>query len=430
MDEARTDDEGCDRPMTASKRPSRGAQLATERALGRGGALVVSGLLVGIAGPALALVLVGQLTDSLVAMYGSACLVTGVAGTLTAVAVQRARRVGGARPWGRLAALVGAVICLVGLVPSHVEPPAGPVAGLRFWQLETGSRIAYVRVPAHGPPAGRRPPLLYLHGGPGVSEMADAVAFFGRLAQTGRDVYVYDQLGAGRSGRLVDPRGYAVDRAVADLEAIRRRIHAAQVGLIGHSWGATLAAAYMARHRDRVERVALSSPATLVPRADMGVSPVSRLSVGEKVGLYARTARPRSLAAYTLTITRPAAARAFAGDAEMDRRFSALFGRSRPGLLCDGRLADRISVDGVGHYANQLTAKYGGRPDPLPALRHDPAPALVLHGPCDYERHAGDAAGSFPHARFVEIPGAGHQTYVEQPRRVMNVLETFFDTSR
>jgi hypothetical protein len=41
-------------------------------------------------------------------------------------------------------------------------PPA-PVAGQRFWELLTGSRVAYVRVPAEGRP--RPTPIIFLHDG-------------------------------------------------------------------------------------------------------------------------------------------------------------------------------------------------------------------------------------------------------------------------
>ena len=77
-------------------------------------------------------------------------------------------------------------------------------------------------------------------------------AWYASLAQRGFDVYVYDQTGSGLSARLNDPRAYTVARHVADLEAIRQTIGAARMILIGDSWGATLAANYIAAHPDRV----------------------------------------------------------------------------------------------------------------------------------------------------------------------------------
>jgi DNA-binding CsgD family transcriptional regulator len=121
---------------------------------------------------------------------------------------------------------------VVALLPLHDRaiPPA-PVPGQAFWELPTGSRIAYVKVPAVGP---RRPaPIVFLHGGPGVADMAGDAAYFGQLARDGYDVWVYDQVGVGRSARLHDPTGYSVGRDAADLEAIRQRIGAQRLILIG-----------------------------------------------------------------------------------------------------------------------------------------------------------------------------------------------------
>src|SRR5215203_5968583 len=140
-------------------------------------------------------------------------------------------------------------------------PPA-PVEGQRFWELPTGSRIAYVRVPAEG--RARVAPIIFLHGGPGVPDMEGDARYFGRLARDGFDVYVYDQVGRGRSSRLDDPRDYTLQRDVSDLEEIRAKIDAERVILIGHSYGGTLAAAYAASHPKHVAKIVLSS--RMIPR--------------------------------------------------------------------------------------------------------------------------------------------------------------------
>jgi proline iminopeptidase len=81
-----------------------------------------------------------------------------------------------------------------------------PVEGQRFWELSTGSRIAYFRIPAEG--RAREAPVIFLHGGPGTPDMKGDSQYFGRLAKDGFDVYVYDMVGRGRSHRLADSRGY------------------------------------------------------------------------------------------------------------------------------------------------------------------------------------------------------------------------------
>jgi hypothetical protein len=103
----------------------------------------------------------------------------------------------------------------------------GPApAGVRYWNLPTGSRLAYLEVPAKGP--ARPDPIIVVGGGPGEEDAADTsqTRFFGQLSHPGYDVYFYDQLGSGLSARLADPAGCTVARQVADLDAMRQRVGA------------------------------------------------------------------------------------------------------------------------------------------------------------------------------------------------------------
>jgi pimeloyl-ACP methyl ester carboxylesterase len=75
-----------------------------------------------------------------------------------------------------------------------------------------------------------------------------------------RGVSPVEEVGRGRSRRLADPRGYTLGRDVADLEAIREKIGAERVVLIGHSYGGTLASAYAASHPERVAKMVLGMP--------------------------------------------------------------------------------------------------------------------------------------------------------------------------
>jgi proline iminopeptidase len=223
-----------------------------------------------------------------------------------------------------------------------------PVEGQRFWELPTGSRIAYVRVPAVGD--ARETPIVFLHGGPGVQDMRGDSEYFGRLARDGFDVYVYDMVGRGRSRRLEEPRGYTLKRDVADLEAIREKIGAERIVLIGHSYGGTLASAYAASHPGRVAKMVLSSPGDPSPTAG-GASMLFRLDTEQKRGVYALLLPPRPLLAYALLQVNPEAAHAFAGDAEMDARFDRVYNQTRPALHCEGK-PPGPRLHGLGFYAH------------------------------------------------------------------------------
>src|ERR671910_10670 len=65
------------------------------------------------------------------------------------------------------ALVVGAFAWTALLPMDDPRLPPAPVAGQRFWELPTGSRIAYVRLPARG--RARATPVVFLHGGPGLA---------------------------------------------------------------------------------------------------------------------------------------------------------------------------------------------------------------------------------------------------------------------
>ena len=211
-------------------------------------------------------------------------------------------------------------------------PPA-PVQGQQVWQLSTGSRSPTCggRRRQCPPDAGHR-----LARRPRRPDMKGDAGYFGQLAQDGFDVYVYDQVGRGRSSRLADPRGYTLERDVADLEAIRREIGAERMILIGHSSGGKLAAAYAAANPEHVAKMVLSAPEDPCARRSHHEHgwPVEPSRAARGLRLATPAAR---LLGYTLLQVNPQAAYAFAGDAEMDARFDLVYNRTRPALHCAGK---------------------------------------------------------------------------------------------
>ena len=140
----------------------------------------------------------------------------------------------------------------------HVVPAVR--ANTQYWSLPTGSRIAYS---LYQPPAGvpvRPEPIVFVHGGPGLSAFDTDHAFYRQFTQDGFRVYLYDQAGSGLSDRLPHVADYTVERFVADIEAIRQQIGAERLILIGHSMGGTLIAHYAAAHPDHVAKLIFHSP--------------------------------------------------------------------------------------------------------------------------------------------------------------------------
>ncbi|WP_160150476.1 alpha/beta fold hydrolase [Nonomuraea solani] len=347
--------------------------------------------------------------------------------------------------WGRwLRALVvlgveAAVVWQVStatLNPAAGQPPPAKVAGQREWRLTTGSELAYVRrAPKR---VTRAEPVVFLHGGPGVADLAANAAFYGRLASAGFQVYVYDQLGAGRSARLTDPGGYGLTRDVADLEAIRRTVGADRLNLVAQGYGAQLAAAYLAEHPDRVARAVLYSPAGLSPgRTTTGRTSTDRPGSTALLGPAgmlgpAGVPDPRTLALSTLLRVDPQAAHAFAGDHELDAHLTLI--RHQTSHPCPAPTAPAASKspapskaagpfdgsesqgDVVGGYVG-----WAGRLTPS-SLRSDlagvKAPVLVVKGACDEQSWS--AAMAYRHA----LP-TSRFTYVTDSAAYLTALRTF-----
>ncbi|MFI7465824.1 alpha/beta fold hydrolase [Nonomuraea sp. NPDC049646] len=306
--------------------------------------------------------------------------------------------------WLRAALILAVEVAVVWRVADATltPPPApaaapSPVAGQREWRLPTGSRLAYARV---APKRVTRPePVVFLSGASGLADLAADPAFYRRLAADGHEVYVYDRVGSGRSARLPDPAAYGLGRDVADLEQVRQAIGARRLTLVARGEGARLAAAYLSAHPDEVSRAVLASPADL-DRARAA----TLLDDGPPT--------PRMLAVHTLLRVEPAAAHAFAGDAELDAR-------TVGAAVCAAGTPPRATPPPArveGGYARLVE-----RPSP-PGMREGlarvTAPVLVVKGACDGESWS--AAMGVRRA----IPGAG-LVYAEGRGAYLATLRAF-----
>ena len=129
-------------------------------------------------------------------------------------------------------------------------------ADFRGWQ--TWYRIT-------GPLDAERTPLLVLHGGPGMTH--DYLLPLAALAETGRAVIHYDQLGSGRSTHLPD-RGadfWQVPLFVDELDNLLRHLGIAhRYSLLGQSWGGMLAAEHAVLQPPGLRSLVLAnSPASM-----------------------------------------------------------------------------------------------------------------------------------------------------------------------
>ena len=312
-------------------------------------------------------------------------------------------------------------------------PEVVPYANTRYWQLPTGSRIAYSE---YDPPAGvavRPEAIVYLHGGPGVRQGPFDQDVYGSFAASGFRVFLYDQAGSGLSAFLPHLRDYTVARSVADLEAIRQKIGAERLILIGHSWGSTLAASYMAKFPTRVSKVVFHSPGRIwrleserfdYSRTDGGVPGLPRL---------------RLLAALLLRDRNPDAAERLVPQLESEILVVPSFRQTIGTVVCSGH-RDRLPqglIDALDGHENPGVNPYvlqelvpeteDARGDPHAALRENHTPAVLLYPECNYLSWDGavDYRNTLPDLKIFYIPRAGHYIQFEQPELLERVILAF-----
>lgn len=101
-------------------------------------------------------------------------------------------------------------------------------------------------------------PLIGLHGGPGYPHYH--LEPLKRLAESGRPVVLYDQLGCGESDRPNDPSLWTIQLFIDELNALQDHLGITRHHILGHSWGGSLAAEYTLTRPDGLEKLILSSP--------------------------------------------------------------------------------------------------------------------------------------------------------------------------
>jgi pimeloyl-ACP methyl ester carboxylesterase len=137
------------------------------------------------------------------------------------------------------------IVCLIPgytapITDAQGKPVPGSIAslekitlgGVEQWILIRGESIA-------------NPVLLFLHGGPGTSEMALVRKYNLEVLEKHFTAVVWDQRGAGKSYAAINPKsGMNVEQFVSDTHELTmllcQRFNQKKICLVGHSWGSAL----------------------------------------------------------------------------------------------------------------------------------------------------------------------------------------------
>jgi len=309
-------------------------------------------------------------------------------------------------------------------VEAHPQPSADG-----SWTVAPGIRLHHFE-------RGRGADVLVLHGGPGIP-FRDSVPGL-RPLEDRYSFHYYDQRGCGRSSRPFDrfpSRSFfenlkqlestlGLAAQVGDVERVRRILGRERVVLVGHSFGAFLAALYAAEFPERVRGLVLVSPAAVLrlPSADGGLyAEVERVLPAERLPAY------REVIGHLFDFGR------LFEKSEAD--LVALHARFIPFYVEAARahgfqVADGASAEGGGFMVEAQYLSMGRRHDFRPALGRVTAPTLVIHGDHDLQSLEESAAyrDGIRGARLERFAASGHFSFVDEPERFAAVSGAFLDS--
>ena len=328
--------------------------------------------------------------------------------------------------------LLSALTIFKPLIPSseRIQPLVPPE--IKHWELDTGSHIAYQKFPAEE----RRyeEPVVFLHGGPGGAVVTFQLItdVISSLSEDGYDVYFYDQIGGGLSGRLKNIRDYTLSRQIADLENIRQKIGTEKLVLIGESFGGVLAAHYTAHYPENIEKIVLISPGEIASqewerkeRGDIR-DRASEETLEEFRDLLINS---RLLFVDTLVDINPDAAYNFLSEPEADVFTTKLFSLVMGGMACNPEKFPKDHSLLFGFWSTMKLVEFSeiDAEKVKSSLGDTNTPFLILKAECDYVQW--DVTYEYKkilkNAKLLYLEGAGHMPFLEKPGLVLNSIRSF-----
>jgi proline iminopeptidase len=276
-----------------------------------------------------------------------------------------------------------------------------------------------------GDPA--NPVVIVLHGGPG----SDYRSLLSLQALSDRYFLVFfDQRGTGLSPR-VNPEEITIASAITDLDSIVDYYgKGRKVNLVGHSWGAMLASAYLGQYPEKVDHAVLAEPGFLT--AEFAEKLTEATAMRFSPGTLYYFVKTKFEALHVKGPDDQAADDYFGYQLNMYQ------GSDHPqaGYRCEGggpgeeeswrpgvQVADRFFQQAVDANGNFTISMVDG-------VEEFTNKVLFMTGECqkvigvEWQKRQMEY---FPNAELAVIPDAGHEMFIENPAASITAVRAYLD---
>ena len=267
-----------------------------------------------------------------------------------------------------------------------------------------GTRLAYRTL-------GTGPLLVCLPGGPGRNSVY--LENLAGLDET-NTLVLLDSRGTGESALPSDESSYGAESLARDVEALREHLGLERLRLLGHSAGGKVAQVWAATNPDRVECLILVT-------TYLEVTP--ELAEARTAARAARAGEP-----WFADANDAAEGMAYARGAELGR----LERLARPFAYGAWTAREREHATSADHQMSPRASSRFSTVTPLAELRAGlatvTAPVLVIAGERDGMTPplaSQQVASCFANGELVELAGAGHFPWVDQPAAFRAAIELF-----
>ncbi|TCC28687.1 alpha/beta fold hydrolase [Kribbella sindirgiensis] len=264
--------------------------------------------------------------------------------------------------------------------------------GVRLWTATSGSATS-------------APPVVVLHGGPGLW---DDYAVFAEMLDDLTVVHRFDQRGCGRS----DPSDVqTMARLAQDIDELRTYFGHERIVVLGHSFGASLAMTYAAAYGEQVAGVVYVGGVGIGDwRPHDAAERARRMTPDQQDRLEGLSGRPRTPAEEIEFRVLSW----FPDHADRERAMEWAYESASVDLPINFAANRALAADMNSWTATEVTSRAASIQAPVTFIHGagDPRPAFAVR----------DLAAHTPNHTFHLIPGAGHSPWREQPELFREVL--------